>query len=546
MTHLSDGDWHRLHPLTPLFRGGLTLVIFAGIIIANLRDRLIETFFPVLGDSDGGYQNDPVDWVIDNLVIAALAVLGVVAVLVAGFYLSWRFHSFRITDDLVEVRSGILFRTQRRAPLDRVQGVNLTRPLFARLVGMAKLEVVGAGLDSNVKLDYLSTTNAEEVRADILRLASGARIAKSLPKDASPQTRSQAMASTLTHGISGLIDGAEDPVAEPESVVSIPVGRLIASHVLSMGTIVLLVLIGVVTAVSIASALGGDEGIGRFGGAWLILAIVPAILGFGAYWFSSIVKSLRYSIAPTPDGVRITFGLFTTVTETLPPGRIHAVEVSQSILWRGFGWWTVRINRLTGRSAADTSTDQFTTVLPVGTRADVERVLRLILPGVPESQWPMVFEHGLLGPRPEDPYTNTPSRVRLLRPLSWKRNGYLMLPQALLIRRGIVWRQLGIFPFARMQSFTLHQGPLARALGVASAKVQTVSGRVFGNLGAIDRANALSLFEDAARAAVEEASADRSHRWGEGAEPIGVIAPPVSVPDSAAVPAAGPVAEPRP
>src|SRR5690606_41600386 len=45
------------------------------------------------------------------------------------------------------VRSGVLFRTHRRAPLDRVQGVNLTRPMIARLFGLAKLEVVGAGLD---------------------------------------------------------------------------------------------------------------------------------------------------------------------------------------------------------------------------------------------------------------------------------------------------------------------------------------------------------------------------------------------------------------
>ena len=41
---LSDGEWHRMHPLTPLFRGGLVLVIVAGVIIANMRDRLIAIF----------------------------------------------------------------------------------------------------------------------------------------------------------------------------------------------------------------------------------------------------------------------------------------------------------------------------------------------------------------------------------------------------------------------------------------------------------------------------------------------------------------------
>jgi putative membrane protein len=102
----------------------------------------------------------------------------VLLLLLGGFWLSWRFHTFRITGDDVEVRSGILFRTHRRAPLDRVQGVNLTRPMVARLLGAAKLEVVGAGLDSNVKLEYLSTANAEAVRADILRLASGRQLAR--------------------------------------------------------------------------------------------------------------------------------------------------------------------------------------------------------------------------------------------------------------------------------------------------------------------------------------------------------------------------------
>jgi len=506
---LSDGEWHRLHPLTPLFRGGFFLVVIAGIVIANLRDRLIGTFLPFFvpdaAPTEDWSYGDPLDWIFENdlIPLAGIIVLGIVALLIAGFYLSWRWHTFRITEDQVEVRSGILFRTQRRAPLDRVQGVNLTRPLFARLVGMGKLEVVGAGLDANVKLEYLSTADAEEVRADILRLASGARLARTEPSTGAVGSRAHAVTSAVSNGITGLINGAEEPAGEPESVVHIPVGRLIASHVLSGGTVgLLLLIIGVV----IASA---------FGATWALFTLIPAIIGFGAYWFSQIVKALRYSIAPTPDGVRITFGLFTTVTETLPPGRVHAVEISQSILWRPAGWWMIRINRLTGRSATDTTTDQFTTVLPVGTRDDVERVLRLLLPGTPDEEWPLIFEHGILGPGKEDPYTNTPGRARIIRPFSWRRNGFLLAPHAMLLRRGVIWRKLGIFPFARLQSFALHQGPVDRMLRVATGRVQTVSGPVWGTLAAIDRDAALGLFEDVARSAVAAASVDRSHRWRE-------------------------------
>ncbi|MDX2377830.1 PH domain-containing protein [Microbacterium sp. LRZ72] len=504
-SELSDGTWQRLHPLTPLLRGGIVLLVVAGIVIANMRDRLLELFLPwVVPELDAGYDagGDPVDWVIESglLLTASLVVLGVMIVVVGGFYLSWRFHTFRITDDDVEVRQGVLFRSHRRAPLDRVQGVNLTRPLLARLIGLAKLEVAGAGSDANVKLEYLTTTNAERVRADILRLASGRQLADAAARGGSAH---RGVASTVNEGITGLIVGAEGPSDEPESVVHIPAGRLVAAQVLGGGTVALLGMI--------AAAIVG----GIVGTPWLLIGIVPALIGFGAYWVSQIVKSLRYSIAPTRNGLRVTFGLFTTVTEIIPPGRVHAVEVRQSIFWRPFGWWAIKINRLTGRNSSDTSTDQFTTVLPVGDRDDVERVLRLVLPDLPDDAWPTLFDDGVLGPRESDPFVNTPRRGWWVRPFSWRRNGFLVEPDALLLRRGVVWRSLAIFPFARLQSVGVHQGPLDRAARIASLRPHTVTGPVYGYLAAIDRDRALDLFGDVAGRACSAASADRSHRWAE-------------------------------
>ena len=515
---LSDGEWHRLHPLTPLLRGGLFLLVVIGVVLANLRDRLVFIFLPWLAPGVGdevveweSVGGDPVDFVIDNnlYVLAAVAVLVVLLVIVAVFYTSWRFHTFRITGDDVEVRSGILFRTQRRAPLDRVQGVNLTRPMIARLLGMAKLEVVGAGADANVKLEYLSTANAEAVRADILRLASGRRLAAmeaagpAAPQGTRPTGRVATLSHTVGREISGLLGGPEAPVAEIESVVHIPLGRLVASHVLSMSTVGLLVAI-------VAVAIGVSQGV-----TWLLLGFVPAIIGFVAYWVRSIVRSLRYSIAPTPDGVRITFGLFTTITEIVPPGRVHAVEVSQPILWRPAGWWTIRINRLTGRSAADSSTDQFTTVLPVGTAADVERVLRLLQPALPGEERALVVQQGMLGPTDDDSFVNTPRRAWWIRPLSFRRNGFRLTDEVLLLRRGVVWRKLVILPLARLQSFGLYQGPLDRASRVTNVRAHVVNGPVSPFLAAVDRATALTLFDDVAHGSVRAALDDRTHRWAQ-------------------------------
>ena len=513
---LSDGEWHRLHPLTPLMKGGLFLVVVIGIVVTNLRDRLIAVFLPGMAD-EYEYAGDPVDYIIANdlLILAALVVLGVLVVLLAIFWLSWRFHTFRITGDDVEVRSGVLFRTHRRAPLDRVQGVNLTRPMIARILGMAKLEVVGAGLDANVKLEYLSTPNAEAVRGDILRLASGRQLAEAR-RETTGSARGRA-AAVVSAGITGLIEGEEGADDHPASVVHLPPGRLIGAHLMSGSTIWLLLL---VVGVVIGSVIGTP---------WLLFSIVPALIGFGAYWFRQITRSLRYSIAPTPAGVRITFGLFTTITETLPPGRIHAVEIAQPLLWRGLGWFRIRVNRLSGRAATDSSSQQFSDVLPVGTRADVDRVLRLILPGLPGDALPIVLERGILGPVADDPYTNTPRRARGLRPLSWRRNGFLLTPDALLLRSGVLRRALVVLPLARLQSIRLSQGPVDRALDVANITGHTVLGQVSGSLGILDRAAAVALWTDAAAAVTAASSRDHSHRWGTTpTEPTAIDVPPAA------------------
>ena len=235
---LADGEWHRLHPLTPLFKGGLFIVVILGIIIANMRDRLIfigiALFAPedVRDDVDID-SDDPISWAIDwtianNMVfLVALALIAILLLVIFALWLVWRFQQFRITDENVEVKKGIIFRSQRRAPLDRVQGVNLTRPFPARLAGMAKLTLEGAGTGADVALEYLATNRAESVRADILRLASGARQQRAEGRSSREQPGS--LVGTVSSGVSEIIGGvAQDDVA-PETVVRIPLGRLIGS-----------------------------------------------------------------------------------------------------------------------------------------------------------------------------------------------------------------------------------------------------------------------------------------------------------------------------
>src|SRR5690606_17937151 len=209
---------------------------------------------------------------------------------------------------------------------------------------------------------------------------------------------------SVNAGVSDLISGVDLADVAPESVVKIPTGRLIGSQLLHaviwllFGGLIVLVSMG---GIFIGGAVDGDVEVGLISvGAALGIGI-PTTIAFVAVTWAQISKSLRYAIAPTPDGVRITYGQLTTDTEMPPPGRSFAVEVSQSLRWRPFGWWTVKINRMSGKSAtqqASSSEQQFNVVLPVGKREDVERVLALIIPDAPQADIPLMWEHGILGP----------------------------------------------------------------------------------------------------------------------------------------------------
>ncbi|WP_231556390.1 PH domain-containing protein [Cryobacterium sp. MLB-32] len=508
---ITDGEWHRLHPATPLLRGGIFIIAVLGFVIANLRERLVELFF-----NEPNYGGDPIDEIVNRGAVgwALLVVAGILIVILVVFTLSWRMHTFRVTAEVVEVRSGVVFRSSRRARLDRVQGVNLVRPFLPRLFGAARLEVSVAGQDGNVQLAYLNSALADGLRRDILRLAVGLRHTPPVATRQSETDAEQAAAQAVDGravvargpSLSGVAQSRVneflapelDPdAAPPESVVRIPAGRLIGSLIFSGFTVFLLIAaVGLIVSV----AAGSSQ--------WLLFAILPGIIASFGYYFSRFTKSLRYSIAGTTEGVRVGFGLLSTSSETLPAGRIHAIGVSQPLLWRPFGWWQVQINKAgqsTNQGAAGAAN---TMTLPVGTLADVARVLELVVPGFATEEHRSLIERGLTSRGGDDGFTNAPRSARWLRPFSWRRTGYAVRDHVALLRRGVIARELVLVPLARLQSVRISQGPLQRRLGLANAALHTVAGPVAATLGVIDRNEAVRLFEAVAREAVISADLD--------------------------------------
>ena len=131
-------------------------------VVAYVLSQQADSFF-------GADRDDPTQ---GHLGLAALGVLLVLLAIIAGAWVSWRFSRFRVAETLIELRTGVLFRQHRQVRFDRIQAVDLGRPLLARLTGLSEVVVQSAGgKDSHLKLSFLTAAQAEQVREQLMALA---------------------------------------------------------------------------------------------------------------------------------------------------------------------------------------------------------------------------------------------------------------------------------------------------------------------------------------------------------------------------------------
>ena len=154
-------EWQRLHPISPFLRGGVMILAAGGYFIS----QRIEDF---IGYPWGPSGPDP-DVPFGGLWFAIIGSLALVAVVVFYGWLSWRVAKFRIGQSKLEYRWGLLFKQHRQVRYDRIQSVDITRPLLARLFGLSQVVVQSAGgSDSHVELAYLTHPRALQVRDAVL------------------------------------------------------------------------------------------------------------------------------------------------------------------------------------------------------------------------------------------------------------------------------------------------------------------------------------------------------------------------------------------
>ncbi|ANP48644.1 putative membrane protein [Streptomyces griseochromogenes] len=382
----------RLHPVTPFRRAWAPVTVCAGWAVH---------------DPNGAQEQ--LQRLTSTMLLVGLAVL----VPAAGLYgfLSWWFTHFAVTDTELRIRTGLLFRRTAHIRLERIQAVDVTRPLLARVAGVAKLRIDVVGADKKDELAFLGEREARVLRAELLARAAGF----------APETAREV---------------GEAPAHE---LLRVPPRELALSLVLSVATWGSLTAALVVPPVLWLATHS----------LWTVLATGLPLLGAaGARSGGRFVAEYDWTVGESPDGLRIDHGLLDRAHETVPPGRVQTVRIVEPVLWRRRGWVRVEL---------DVAGSDNSVLVPVAPRAVAESVIARVLPGVTVPA---------AASRP-------PRRAGWCVPVWWRGHGLAVTDTVFAARHGLLRRRLALVPHAKVQSVRLTQGPWERLWRLADVHVDT-------------------------------------------------------------------------
>ena len=489
----------------------------------------------------------------------------VLVLILVGGSIDWWFTRYSLDDLAIHRRSGFLFKKNRTIRLESVQSVDISRPLVARLLGLSELRFeVADGSSEALHIKYVSARKAEVLRRtamasiNLLRSEAAGRPVDVLPGSMQISAERMPAADQLHQPFEASyeasygapVQGGTQPAnqqVEPQqggylqptpqqpgtqypgasrrgARMPMPVAadpsqppifrisnmRLVASIMLEHLVWLVPAVALMVGAAVIAAILDGESPF------LIFMALLPGtfvpLLGYLGTLWARFDGAANFKITPSGQGgVTLRYGFTGTHTQNVMVERIQALAVEQSILWRVFGWYRIKMT-IAGIGVEQNDNQKLVTrnvALPVGNRQEALMVLRLLLPALDEAQAQVLLDTAdgsLKRQQPQVPaMIVTPSSARWMDLLTWKRNGVTTVGYTagsvqastridsdaarssvgehtrgdlLLIRGGYFIRTLSIVPVSRVLSVSRGQGPLQRAFGCASVHFGTVPGPV--------------------------------------------------------------------
>jgi putative membrane protein len=464
---MSQPKPHFLHPSSIVF-----------LLMARVRGYLIPAILAAVAAASGGR------------LIASLLIGFFVVALAVDIVRLFTLRYYFAPNELV-VRMGLLFRQQRTIPYGRIQNIDLIQNPLHRLLGVAEARVeTASGKEPEATLRVLSLTELDRLR------------------------RRLRAESTDPAGE----DKEVDPVPAQRTLLTISPAQLVTLGLISnRGMVLVGIVCGAFYELELyerldwgwaqkAARAAAEQisplqrivyGLLLLVAAWLLLRLLSVI------WYLLRFYDYRLTTDEKNENLRVSGGLFTRVSATVPKRRVQFISIHRSLFARWLGLASIRIETAGGAASADEDARATITrrwFVPTVRQQDVPALMREIRGGLQwdeaEFHWHGVHRQagrrltrkavllsvasGLLGLLVWQPF-GALLGLLVLPPLIWHARRYAAslkyarFDHGVVYRSGILTKKMSVTFFDKMQVIDIWQSPFDRRWQMACLNIDTAA-----------------------------------------------------------------------
>lgn len=343
-------------------------------LLSHSRRHLFPAAMAIFGAASGNLT-----W----LFIASIAfLLSILRTLVR--YMTLRFG---VRQGELVVTEGLIFRRVRTIPVNRIQNIDLVQNVFHRMFDVAEVRIeTASGSEPEAYLRVIKMDEVAALRNEVFSPQAGSSEAiEALPVDETESTPLGTLEPTSPHEASFGQSGA--------MVLEIPVSWLLKAGLASnRGLVMVGILVGIASQFDFWEHIDFErvEEYVPQSNNYLATGISVAIglIGFllamrvvGVIWY--VLRFHGYQLRRNGDDLRVSCGLFTKVSATIPRRRIQFISVHRPLLLRFMGFCSLRIETAGGsakESESASSTISRRWLVPVVTEDLVPKLLNEFRP----------------------------------------------------------------------------------------------------------------------------------------------------------------------
>lgn len=485
----ADDGLSYLHPTSLVFE-----------LLAKVKNFLVPAAIGLFGAAKG-----------DIAYIIISAVLFIPAVLRSVF----RYFTLRycIKDDHLIVTQGLIFRNVRTVPVERIQNIDFVQNPLHRIFNVAEVKIeTASGTKPEATLRVLSMAQMDTLRQAVFKTQKSATspATEQLNEELGDKTQNDP---TLGHE-TGTPPFASSQSTDGNTLLKIPLSWLIRAGLASNRG---MVMIGVATGLYFQ--FGGDRRNFDFGwmrdmlpegasvaamsltflAASIALLFLLRLLGVG--WF--ILRFFGYKLVQHGEDLRVSCGLFTKVSATIPRKRVQFISIHRNLIMKWMGFSSIRIETAGGAGNKDQSATESVSkrwFIPIIPDSQVPKILNILRPNLDWNESKLEFQPvaartgtrlcrlaviqsiilGVIGFGITRPWGFLAGVIALPLLIIWalkqsKAMRYARTDNSIIYRSGVFTRKTSMTFFEKVQALSLDQNPFDRRWKMTTLLVDTAA-----------------------------------------------------------------------